>query len=267
MDGIVEYSSEEDEDEKQDQGSLHEIDESDGSAPVLGKRPRSPAADDASAQSNESKRNHKGTDEVQQEQEDDPYQGRMRTFPHVEGNYPGFIYIEFSVDDISKVADEATSWAESVFSPRTVVRIPQEDLHISLSRTFALRRPQIEPFMKQLKLRVGRERTFTAVLKGASLYSNEEGSRSFVGVNLTYGQEYLKALTRGVDSVMQKFSLPGYYDNPSFHVSVAWTLGGLPKDAPTACEEDGVCTAVAQMRVRNVKAKIGAYMYTMELKV
>jgi hypothetical protein len=197
------------------------------------------------------------------------HQGRVRSFPHVEGNYPGFVYIDFSAAAAApRAADEAVAWSRRVLPGREVVRSKGGALHMSLSRSFAVRRKQIAPLLRSLKSNLGRVGGFDAVLSGsAAMYGNDEGSRTFCGL-LVESQEGPGRLVTAVDESMVLHGLDTYYSPPSFHVSVAWSLGPCPKPPPVAKDlfaSWGDQGGKVALRVGKVRAKIGARTYTIGL--
>ena len=66
-------------------------------------------------------------------------------------------------------------------------RIAAQDLHLSVSKTFALRRGQIAAAVARLRERLRVLPCFEAAVSGIQLYSNEERTRSFIGLSLDQG--------------------------------------------------------------------------------
>ena len=170
--------------------------------------------------------------------------GRVRSFPHVEGNYAGFIYVPVrSIDGLEAAAVNATRLAQSSLTrlwksrqcsgnQPLVHRMPLQELHLSVSRTFALRRRQIEPVVEQLRKTLQASPCFDVALSGVDLYTNDEQTRSFVGLSLSSGRARMQATTRAVDHVLSNFSLEPFYNEMRFHVSVAWFAGPVPEGLP-----------------------------------
>nr|XP_023411309.1 U6 snRNA phosphodiesterase [Loxodonta africana] len=57
------------------------------------------------------------------------------------------------------------------------------------------------------------------------IYTNQEKTRTFVGLEVTSGHAQFLSLVSEVDRVMEEFALTTFYQNPSFHVSLAWCVG------------------------------------------
>jgi hypothetical protein len=197
--------------------------------------------------------------------------GRVRTFPHVKGNYPGFVFVSISTapDVLALAAAQACAAAELVLGPKcTVHRLPLSELHLSLSRTFAVRRPDIEPLVQLLADNLRALPRFSGTLRGAELYTNEDATRTFVGLRLASGEQRMHALVRGVDRSLSAFRIPAYYSELSFHVSVAWAAGGLQPGTSRELRvaSDGKEGEKVHFDVDTAKAKIGARSYRFDLQ-
>ena len=125
--------------------------------------------------------------------------GRVRSFPHVEGNYAGFVYVPMRcVPGLEQAALQATKIAAAAIQRdwkhgqadcerRVIHRIAAQDLHLSVSKTFALRRGQIAAAVARLRQRLRVLPCFEAAVSGIQLYSNEDRTRSFIGLSLDQG--------------------------------------------------------------------------------
>jgi len=194
--------------------------------------------------------------------------GRVRSFPHVDGNFPGFVFLSLArTPGLLEAAVEAVKLAKPLLGQgRTVHMLMSDEFHISLSRTFAVRRHQIEPMVQQLRMELRSQPEFGGRLEGVGLYTNDERTRSFVGLRVSSGQEKISSLVRGVDRVMGRHKLQAFWPAHDFHVSVAWAAGDLPSEAPAVvtCAE-GDARAVG-FSVPSVRSKIGARSYTFRLR-
>ena len=171
--------------------------------------------------------------------------GRVRSFAHVEGNYAGFIYVPMrGIVGLEAAAVSATRLAQAALTRNwkcrqsldnqpLLRRIPVHELHLSVSRTFALRRRQIEPLVEQLRRNIQGLPCFDASLQGIDLYSNDEKTRSFVGLSLAGGRTRMQSTTRAVDQALSTLSLEPFYKEMRFHVSVAWFAGPVPEGLPS----------------------------------
>lgn len=57
------------------------------------------------------------------------------------------------------------------------------------------------------------------------VYCNEEKTRTFLGLQIKTGYDSLLKLVQCLDQCLEEFKLPKFYENPSFHISIAWCLG------------------------------------------
>mmetsp|Transcript_99563 Transcript_99563/g.145517 ORF Transcript_99563/g.145517 Transcript_99563/m.145517 type:complete len:385 (+) Transcript_99563:288-1442(+) len=172
-------------------------------------------------------------------------EGRVRSFPHIEGNYAGYVYIPMRrIEGLEAAAVRATNMVAAILNKNwkhgksrsnqhLLHRIPVQDLHLSVSRTFALRRQQIEPVVELLRKNLNALPRFDAAVSGIDLYSNDEKTRSFVGLSLCLGATRMETTTRAVDHALSTCSLEPFYKEMRFHVSVAWFAGALPDGVPS----------------------------------
>jgi hypothetical protein len=195
------------------------------------------------------------------EQQQVSIDGRVRSFPHVVGIWAGFVYVPLRrIEGIEAAAVRATNMAAAILNKNwksgqcagnqpLLHRIPVQDMHLSISRTFALRRPQIDPVVELLRKNLNSLPGFDAAVSGIDLYSNDDKTRSFVGLSLSLGAMRMQMLTRAVDHALTAFSLDPFYEEMRFHVSVAWFAGPLPEGVPTTLVgDDGVVIEAEQGR-------------------
>jgi hypothetical protein len=197
--------------------------------------------------------------------------GRVRSFPHVVGNYPGFVYLPMSrIEGLEAAAVRATKIAAAVLNQNWKLgcsrgnqpllhRITVQNLHLSLSRTFALRYAQIKPVVELLRKHLNACPCFDAAVSGVDLYSNDDKTRSFVGLSLSLGSTRMQTLTRAVNHALASFSLEPFYEEMRFHVSVAWFAGALPEGVPcTLVRQDGVpLVGVGQLKRHDERSSDG----------
>lgn len=97
--------------------------------------------------------------------------------------------------------------------------------HISLSKSFILRIHWIDSFVQSLKAEMKTQKFQLDLSNDIVYFSNEEKTRYFACILASeWCCSDLKALTSTVDNCLSEFELPGYYENPSWHVSVLWKL-------------------------------------------
>ncbi|KAK4565480.1 poly(U)-specific 3'-to-5' RNA exonuclease [Recurvomyces mirabilis] len=188
--------------------------------------------------------------------QDDPalHGGRERVTPHIEGNWPAHVYLEWNpAPEEYKILSsciEGQSTKASGGGNNEVYSLLQNDLgvslplHVSLSRPLVLQTEQKAPFLEQLKQHIisSTARTFSAKPVSLRWHSNETSTRWFLVLQLGRppGDELAKLLTAS-NTVASAFDQPLLYagdeeaatqSGPAddeeragrFHISVAWSL-------------------------------------------
>eukprot|EP00741_Cyanophora_paradoxa_P025680 tig00000388_g24783.t1 len=200
------------------------------------------------------------------------HDGRVRTFPHVVGNYPSYVYIPVRVSDelvrlvhsaLDRVRAALSAGAADGSGPPEVKENTSAEYHVSVSRTFVLRREQIAPFVASLRKAMRNTARYKAALSGVEFFTNEEQTRSFVSIPIRKGLVETCSIIKAVDEVMQAYELRPFYPEPRPHVTVAWALGAslgkLQLEAPAEAGSVG-------LPVNRVEAKIGNRVYDFILK-
>ncbi|XP_031166306.1 U6 snRNA phosphodiesterase isoform X2 [Sander lucioperca] len=146
-------------------------------------------------------------DEVGSQTEDSSlHGGRLRSFKHERGNWATYVYLPYHPEEeFRELLEELLSLA----GDHGVVLTPQEEFHLSLSKTVVLRHHWIQ--------------TFTQSLKAGLVHCK----RTFLGMEVCTGHAQLLDLSQVLDRTMTEFHLDTFYKDPSFHVSLAWCVGDL----------------------------------------
>lgn len=213
--------------------------------------------------------------------QDDPslHGGRKRVMPHVEGNWPTHVYLEWHpksndfdllsrlVCDSQRYAIDGNKQKMSIVSsePPEVKSLLENDLgvalplHVSLSRPLILKTTQKEAFLDRLKQSIsGRSlKTFGVKPSDLAWHPNEDKTRWFLVLRLRTSTG-LHSLLNVCNDVASSFEQPLLYaerggtqksgDENPFHVSLAWSLQPpvLDKDTTKATrklsvsEESGI---------------------------
>nr|CAD7404140.1 unnamed protein product [Timema cristinae] len=151
------------------------------------------------------------------------HQGRVRSFAHERGNWSTFVYVRCETNlvlqsfmDVVKVLCE------------TVVPVPIEpvdEFHVSLTKTFVLKHHWIDSFIESVRQSITELSSFNLTFGSVQVYCNDEKTRTFIGLTVQVGQEALMACVEELDKCLAEFKLPCFYEDPSFHLSVAWCSG------------------------------------------
>ncbi|KAF2403737.1 hypothetical protein EJ06DRAFT_553978 [Trichodelitschia bisporula] len=228
---------------------------------------------------------------------DDPnlHGGRRRQVPHVEGNWPSHVYLEWrpSHSETVVLADliAAAAGAEEPLRPEEQVHsLLHNDLdvplplHISLSRTLALQTDGRHDFLDKLSRAIRRTavKPFTVSLSNLAWYPNHDRSRWFLSLSTARPEtDELNGLLRACNATAIACGQPILYakqedDNADplpdysafFHLSIAWSLA-LPTYAGSV---ERLWQRAAQSNVNGmridfdtVKVKIGNTIHSVDL--
>ncbi|KAJ5114493.1 hypothetical protein NUU61_000252 [Penicillium alfredii] len=230
---------------------------------------------------------------------DDPslHGGRKRVIPHVEGNWPTHLYLEWYpskgelpllADLIAQAEDQHDQKAEihSLLHSDLGAQLP---LHISLSRPVVLRTEQRALFTETLQntIRDSHISPFEVVPDSLDWVSNYEQTRWFLVLRVRKpANDGLNRLLRVSNDSLALFDQPPLYQDPRpsrasargqdsglcpdsshyFHISLAWNLSD-----PSSSARDRVASTdlrpLRELRVRfsSVKAKIGNHVASIPL--
>lgn len=145
------------------------------------------------------------------------HDGRTRSFPHEPGVWASYVFASASsLQNLADLVHKLCSGAD--FLKPNDAKI----CHISLSKTVKLRHHWIQPIADRLREKLNPFHPFRLFLGSLEVYTNEERTRTFLGLKVHAGQKFLKDLVGEVDECLKEYGLPSFYDTPSFHTSVAW---------------------------------------------
>lgn len=167
-------------------------------------------------------------------QSDDSFQhgGRIRSFQHERGNWATYVYLQYKPEEVFlELLDELRVCTAA----HGVTLTPAEEFHISFSQTVVLRHHWIQPFVQKLRSALATCRGFLCVADKLTVYSNQEKTRTFLGMEISKGHTQLLEVVKRVDKVMEEFDLSTYHEVPSFHVSLAWCVGDFTEKLQHAC--------------------------------
>ncbi|KAI9934633.1 hypothetical protein ASPWEDRAFT_44079 [Aspergillus wentii DTO 134E9] len=179
---------------------------------------------------------------------DDPslHGGRKRVIPHVEGNWPTHLYLEWypSKGDLAILNDIISQSKEKTGkTSREIHSLLKSDLgaqlplHISLSRPVVLRTEQRQSFMETFEtaIQVSRIPPFNATLESLDWVSNYEKTRWFLVLRVKRPEhDNLNRLLKLSNRSLSLFDQPPLYQSNQktdtedyshcFHISLAWSL-------------------------------------------
>ncbi|XP_068943695.1 U6 snRNA phosphodiesterase 1 isoform X2 [Petaurus breviceps papuanus] len=197
--------------------------------------------------------------------------GRIRTFPHERGIWATHVWVPYEAkEDFFDLLDLLMTQAQRVL-PRLV---KTEEFHISLSQSVVLRHHWIIPFVQALKSRVASSHRFLFTANQVKVYTNQEKTRTFIGLEVTAGHAQFLDLVSEVDRVMEEFDLATFYKEPSFHISLAWCVGDVQSQLKESVIQelqeivDGFEDSSSLLRVQaeQVRCKSGNKFFSFPLK-
>ncbi|XP_021497283.1 U6 snRNA phosphodiesterase 1 [Meriones unguiculatus] len=197
--------------------------------------------------------------------------GRIRTFPHERGNWATHIYIPYEAkEEFLDLLDLLLPRAQ-MFMPRLV---RMEEFHLSLSQSVVLRHHWILPFVQVLKDRMASFQRFFFSANRVKIYTNQEKTRTFIGLEVSSGHAQFLDLVSEVDRVMKEFDLTTFYQDPSFHVSLAWCVGDARLQLEGQClqelqeivDEFEDSEMLLRVLAEQVRCKSGNKFFSMPLK-
>ncbi|XP_026331353.1 U6 snRNA phosphodiesterase [Hyposmocoma kahamanoa] len=169
---------------------------------------------------------------VCEEHLDDPKQhdGRTRTFPHVRGNWATFVYIKYSDEEgLFELVNNLQSAVVKILDKEPCQRC--EDFHISLSKTAVLKYHFISPFTTSLQEALTGLKRINLSFDSVKVYCNDENTRTFIALKVDYSSnKSLQEITSKVDEILDECSLPTFYEDPSFHMSILWVNGNKKRE-------------------------------------
>ncbi|XP_023378909.1 U6 snRNA phosphodiesterase isoform X1 [Pteropus vampyrus] len=196
--------------------------------------------------------------------------GRVRTFPHERGNWATHVYLPYDArEEFVDLLDTLLFHAQT-YVPRLV---RMEAFHLSLSQSVVLRHHWIHPFVQALKDRMASCQRFCFTANRVKIYTNQEKTRTFVGLEVTSGHTQFLDLVSEVDRVMEEFDLATFYQDPSFHISLAWCVGDAQLQLEGPClrelqeivDEFEDSEMLLRMHAEQVRCKSGNKFFLMPL--
>ncbi|XP_075549240.1 U6 snRNA phosphodiesterase 1 [Dermacentor variabilis] len=157
------------------------------------------------------------TDPFAWEDDKSRHDGRVRTFAHEPGAWASYVFV-------SGAKQSETQSLISLLCQDVDFLKPQQPstCHVSLSRTVKLRHHWIQPMVESLKAVTAPYCRFVIRFGSLDVYTNAEKTRTFLSLKVHKGVEHLIRIVAEVDSCLKEYDLPIFYEEPSFHMSIAW---------------------------------------------
>lgn len=218
------------------------------------------------------------------------HRGRIRSFEHVEGNWPTHVYIQIPISiELQELIEEAKQqllkYNKSNTNEGTTRAslqwefVAEPDLHLSLSRTVTLKYHQIPTLVKtlnqtitELKNNLNTPIKLQFEMCNIRFFMNEPKSRSFAALSMIEFEDASEnsiflQLIDCVNQCFRMFSLQEYYSDPQPHVTFAWCLGSINVysnenlNSSTEISTTRSCT----VELNTIDCKIGNKLYSIAL--
>ncbi|XP_021763346.1 U6 snRNA phosphodiesterase-like [Chenopodium quinoa] len=170
---------------------------------------------------------------------------RVRSFPHVEGNYAVHVYIPVFIPQPAR--KEASQFIKKVSSSVPGLHVIDADIplenilnddqklehialgrefHISLGRTVPIRVHQIDSMVTMLRQKLQIQKRYWIDFNKWEVFVNDDHTRAFLSLEVTTGG--LPEITKQIQAVNEAYrlhNLPEFYKDPRPHISLTWASG------------------------------------------
>ncbi|KAL7590100.1 hypothetical protein Lser_V15G36026 [Lactuca serriola] len=210
---------------------------------------------------------------------------RIRSFPHIEGNYALHVYIPVFIPserkkELALFLKKATSLIPDLHVvdldvPLSMLLKDEEKLiqvalgrefHISLGRTVPIRVHQIDSMVAMLRQKLQFQKRYLIDFNKWEVFVNDDQTRTFLSVeNTTRGVAEVTKQIQTVNEVYKLHNLPEFYKDPRPHISIAWGVGDISESVKRVVEGEmrkkvgGRCMFTCKFS--SIVCKIGSKTY------
>ncbi|KAK7395630.1 hypothetical protein VNO78_16194 [Psophocarpus tetragonolobus] len=213
---------------------------------------------------------------------------RVRSFPHVDGNYALHVYIPINISSPSK--KELTAFLKKVSSREPNLNVVDVDVplnslcqndekvkqvalgrefHISLGRTVPIRVHQIDSVVSMLRQKLQIQRQYQIDFNKWEVFVNDDHTRTFLSLEVVQGG--LVEITKQIEvvnTIYRLHNLPEFYKDPRPHISLAWALGDITHSLKKVVDEEMKCAVgkslkkcIFSCKFKGIECKIGKKAY------
>lgn len=183
------------------------------------------------------------------------HQGRVRSFPHVTGNYPTHVFVAVPApkhvrtalqqltEQLKPLLDGLHPVVDSVGQKRALPSTQgsvQDSYHLSLSRTIPIKYDQIDPLIGSLHTHLAATHSFSLKLGQLKVFINDQRTRTFLALGLQTGAEQVCQIIHKVDVAFRHHGLQTFHEDPDPHVSIAWMAGDAVEAMHAALRQIGL---------------------------
>ena len=203
--------------------------------------------------------------------EDDPslHENRVRSFPHIRGNWASFIFIDpLKQIDFNPLTKSILKFlSSSQNSSKVEYKAFSEQHHLSVSRVFTLQHHWISSFIQsfQTKLKNFVKPITLSLAPKVDILVNEDFSRTFITVAIAE-HKGLTDIVQCCDETLVEFDKDIFYKPPNFHISLVWALGDQRKQIDVKGLQNCFdAVEESTFHVNNIHCKIGNKLFTNKL--
>ncbi|KAL3570071.1 hypothetical protein D5086_027320 [Populus alba] len=172
---------------------------------------------------------------------------RIRSFPHVQGNYALHVYIPVNIPPALK--KEVVQFLNRISLVVPGLHVVDADVpldilckddhkleqvalgrefHISLGRTVPIRVHQIDSVVAMLRQKLQFQKGYWIDFNKWEVFVNDDKTRTFLSLEVvTGGLPEITKQIQSVNDVYKLHNLPEFYKDPRPHISLAWALGDV----------------------------------------
>nr|KYP72791.1 UPF0406 protein C16orf57 isogeny [Cajanus cajan] len=212
---------------------------------------------------------------------------RVRSFPHVDGNYALHVYIPIYISSPKK---ELVAFLKKVSSQEPSLNVVDVDVplnilcnndekleqvvlgrefHISLGRTVPIRVHQIDSMVSMLRQKLQTQHQYWINFNKWEVFVNDDHTRTFVSLEVVQGGLVeIKKQIEAVNTIYRLHNLPEFYEDPRPHISIAWALGDISHSLKKVINEEMKCSFgkslkfIFSCKFKGIECKIGNKTYT-----
>ncbi|KAM0043056.1 putative cyclic phosphodiesterase, U6 snRNA phosphodiesterase Usb1 [Helianthus debilis subsp. tardiflorus] len=181
---------------------------------------------------------------------------RIRSFPHIEGNYALHVYIPVFIPserkkELIQFLKKATSLVQGLHvvdidvplhmllkdEEKMVQAALGREFHISLGRTVPIRVHQIDSVVAMLRQKLQFQKRYLIDFNKWEVFVNDDKTRTFLSIeNTTGGLAEITKQIQAVNEVYKLHNLPEFYKDPRPHISIAWAVGDISQSLKRVVE-------------------------------
>ncbi|KAJ3680614.1 hypothetical protein LUZ60_016892 [Juncus effusus] len=183
--------------------------------------------------------------------------GRVRSFPHVEGNYALHIYIPVFIPSTTRkqmipTMKRLASLMASLYTVDADFALNElckdneklekivlsREFHISLGRTVGIHVHQIDSILTMLRAKLHSQKPYSMEFDKWEVFVNDDSTRSFLSLEITgQGLQEITKQINIVNEVYRLHGLPEFYKDPRPHISLLWGSGDINYDLKQTIEQ------------------------------